>query len=67
MQEKQTYTDVLRTINERLSRLEDHVGSLRTAEAVQEEKFVTARTVLVWIGASVVAVVSALASILALK
>ncbi len=72
--QKPTYTEALtqqteaiKDLSARMSRVEEVVTDLRVVEAVQEEKFVSGRTVLVWIGASVVSVIGALASIIALK
>lgn len=69
-----TYTETLAHINssledlrKRIGRLEDQINHLKTAEAVQDERFVAGKTVLIWIGGAVVAVVASLASILALK
>ena len=73
-QQKLTYTEALaahteamRDLSIRLARLEKSVSALQTMEAVQEEKFVSGRTVLIWIGASVSAAIGIIASVSALK
>lgn len=60
-------TEAIRDLSGRMANVEEIVTELRVVEAVQEEKFVSGKTVLIWIGASVVSVIAALASIIALK
>jgi len=61
------HTEAMRDLSIRLARLEKSVAALQMIEAVQEEKFVSGRTVLIWIGASVSAAIGIIASVSAFK